>query len=327
LISTSALPEKGKGNFTVEALEGSMRKLTLVLVLALAAMRSEAQNPRTAGAKDERPLTGNPRFDLLQSLPLVGIDGRLQEQTPAMEARRKSPWLAAGMSLVLPGSGEFYAESYWKSALFLAVEVGTWALAYHFDKKGDRQTDFFQGYADQHWSVVQYATYTINNLIPADQRQSYYDRVIIPGTASLPPWDRVNWDALNSMEREIGGFYSHTLPRYGEQQYYELIGKYPQFNQGWDDANLSLPADYFVIKDNLTQRYLYYSAERGKANDYYRNATTFVTVAVVNHVISAIDAAWSVSSYNRNLVQGTVQAIPGPGGIVYVPAVRVQYSF
>jgi hypothetical protein len=304
-----------------------MRRLTFIVALALAAMQSEAQNPRAAAARDEGPLTGNPRFDLLQSLSVAGIDGQLQDQTPIVGAHRKSPWLAAGMSVVVPGAGEFYAESYWKSALFLAVEVGAWALAYHYDKKGDRQTDFFQGYADQHWSVVQYATYTIDNLIPADQRQSYYDRIIIPGTASLPAWERVNWDALNAMEREIGGFYSHTLPRYGEQQYYELIGKYPQFNQGWDDANLSLPPDYFVIKENLTQRYLYYSGERGLANDYYRNAGTFVIVAIVNHIVSAIDAAWSVSSYNRNLVQGTVQAIPGPGGLVYVPAVKLQYSF
>ncbi len=231
------------------------------------------------------------------------------------------------MSLVVPGAGEFYAENYWKSVLFLAVEVGAWAVAYHFDKKGDRQTDYFQGFANQHWSVVQYATYTIQNLIPADQRQAYADRIIIPGTENRPPWERVNWDALNQMEREIGGFYSHTLPRYGEQQYFELIGKYPQFNQGWDDANLSLPADYFVIKANLTADYLYYSGERGKANNYYRNASTSVTVAVVNHVLSAIDAAWSASSYNRAIAQGTVQAIPGPDGIVYVPAIRVQVPF
>ncbi len=129
------------------------------------------------------------------------------------------------------------------------------------------------------------------------------------------------------MEREIGGFYSHTLPPYGEQQYFELIGKYPQFNQGWDDANLSLPADYFVIKANLTPRYLYYSEERGLANDYYRSATTFVTVAIVNHVVSAIDAAWSTSSYNRAVAEGTVHAVPGPEGITYVPAIGVRWEF
>ncbi len=302
-----------------------MSKFSLVVLLSLATLRAGAQISPGPPAKEESPLTGNLRLDLFR--PSLA-DGRMfiQTQSAPMELHRKSPWLAAGMSLIVPGSGEFYAESYWKSAIFLAVEVGAWALAYHFDKKGDRQTDFFQGYADQHWSVVQYAEYTIKNFIPAAQ-QDDYTRKVIPNLGVGRPWEQVNWDALNAMEREIGGFYSHTLPRYGEQQYYELIGKYPQFNQGWDDANLSLPPDYFVIKANLTARYLYYSIERGKANDFYRNATTFVTVAVVNHVLSAIDAAWSVSSYNQAIAEGTVLTIPGPDGLVCVPAVRLRYTF
>jgi hypothetical protein len=293
----------------------------VLLACALAASIAGAQPLRPALPEEETPLTGDVRRDLLTALR--------QDAAPPLqggEPRHKSPWLAAGMSLVVPGSGEFYAENYWKSALFLAVEVGAWALAYHFDKKGDSQTDFFQGYADQHWNVVQYAEYTIDNFVPATQQAEYLSRVI-PNRGTGRPWEQVNWDALNQMEREIGGFYSHTLPRYGEQQYYELIGKYPQFNQGWDDANLSLPPDYFVIKKNLTERYLYYSSERGKANDYYRNASTFVTVAVINHLLSAADAAWTTSSYNRATAKAEVQAIPGPAGVVFVPAMRLQYEF
>ena len=303
-----------------------MRPLSVLLAIALTVTLAGAQTLLVSPAKGEKPLTGDVRLDLFLTSSLEqGVP--LQGQGPMPDTHHKSPWLAAGMSLAVPGSGEIYAESYWKSALFLAVEVGAWALAYHFDKKGDRQTDFFQGYADQHWNVVQYARYTIDNLVETSRRPYYEQNVFIAGTGLRSPWEQVNWDVLNQMEREIGGFYSHTLPRYGEQQYYELIGKYPQFNQGWDDANLLLPPDYFVIKANLTGRYLYYSAERGKANDYYKNAGTFVTVAIINHLVSAIDAAWSTASYNRAVAQGTVQAIPGPDGLVYVPALRFQYDF
>ncbi len=303
-----------------------MGKFSIVLVLALTALQSGAQIRQVPGPKEESPLTGNPRIDLFRPSP-DGGKAFIQEENAVPAPHHKSPWLAAGMSLVVPGAGEFYAESYWKSAVFLAVEVGAWVLAYHFDKKGDRQTDFFQDFANQHWSVVQYAQYTIDKLVDPSRRSYYQENVFISGTEGLHPWQRVNWNVLNQMEREIDGFYSHTLPPYGEQQYFELIGKYPQFNQGWDDANLSLPADYFVIKANLTQRYLYYSEERGKANDYYRSASTFVIVAVVNHVVSAIDAAWSTSSYNRAVAEGTVQTVPGPDGIVYVPAIRLRYTF
>ncbi len=301
-----------------------MGKFSFVLVLALSALQTGAQVRQLPQAKGESPLTGNARIDLFrQSSDRAGTF--VQDQGTGLP--RKSPWLAAGMSLVVPGAGEFYAESYWKSALFLAVEVGAWVLAYQYDRKGDRQTDFFQNFANQHWSVVQYAQYTIDNLVDPSKRPYYEQNVFLPGTGGLPPWQRVNWDVLNAMEREIGGFYSHTLPPYGEQQYFELIGKYPQFNQGWDDANLTLPPDYFVIKANLTPRYLYYSEERGKANDYYRNATTFVTVALINHVVSAIDAAWSTSSYNRAVAEGTVHSVPGPYGMAYVPAIGVRYEF
>ncbi|RPH36291.1 hypothetical protein EHM92_04755 [bacterium] len=269
-------------------------------------------------------LSGNLRVDFFgfEQMPSSARPVMQQDATPS--ASRKSPWLAAGLSVIVPGSGEFYAESYWKSALFLAVEVAAWALAYTYDKKGDRQTDSFQEYANGHWSVYQYARYTESHMSPARGPYNWE----IPGTEGRPPWERVNWNELNRMESDIGGFYSHNLPPYGEQQYYELIGKYPQFNQGWDDANTELPGDYDVIKANLTPNYQYYSGERGEANNYYDKASTFITVAIVNHVVSAIDAAWSAGSYNKVHAEVGMQRVP-VGGYYYahVPVVKVRYGF
>ena len=59
------------------------------------------------------------------------------------------------MSLLVPGSGEFYAQSYWKAAAFFAIEVAAWALAYTYDKKGDKQTDYFQNFANGNWECLQ----------------------------------------------------------------------------------------------------------------------------------------------------------------------------
>jgi hypothetical protein len=271
-------------------------------------------------------LTGNARVDLFRSTVLGNRPGVDSARTDVAGESKKSPWLAGGMSLVLPGSGEFYAGSYWKSALFLAIEVGAWVMAHSYDKKGDRQTDYFQNYADQHWSVVQYAQYSLRNFIPPD-RQGIYDN-LVDQNAALPPWQRVNWALLNRMESEIGGFYSHSLPPYGDQQYYELIGKYPQFVSGWDALKDNpLPPDYDQIRANLPQQFLTYASDRGKANDYYSTATTYVTVALLNHVVSGIDAAWTAISNNRAHAEASMQAIPGPGGMVLVPAVKIEYHF
>ena len=264
--------------------------------------------------------TGNARVDFV-GLPapekaFLSVQDAIEG---AAGDRRKSPWIAAGLSALVPGSGEFYAESYWKSAAFFAVEVAVWTAAYIYDKKADRQTDLFQDYANAHWSVVRYAQYADDHLAPAATTYNW----LIPGTEGRNPWERVNWTELQRMERDIGGYFSHTLPYYGEQQYYELIGKYPQFNQGWDDSPPT-----FNYGDPLTVRFQYYADERGKANSYYNTATTMVTVAIINHLISSIDAAFTAGSYNRGLHAGMgIRTVPTASGPRAVSVLNLRYDF
>lgn len=269
-------------------------------------------------------LSGNLRVDLFGFEQLATPAPALQ-QSAEQSASRKSPWLAAGMSILVPGSGEAYAQSYVKAAVFFAVEVAAWVLAYTYDKKGNRQTDFFQNFANQHWSVNRYARWTLDNgnaINPNVDLAPYKDPasgVIVNGT--------VNWGKLNQLESALGNWYSHNLPAYGEQQYYELIGKYEQFYEGWDDANYELPGSYDVARANLSPQNQWYAGERGKANNYYTTASTYVTVAIVNHVVSAIDAAWSAGSYNKVHAQVGMQTVPARGYFVSVPVVKLKYSF
>ncbi|HUI10327.1 MAG TPA: hypothetical protein VL221_08370 [Bacteroidota bacterium] len=299
----------------------------LIAVVALAAGLALGGEPRSCVLRvvdaPAVPLSGNARVDF-SSLP--GSGGSLQDAVgDASQASRKSPWLAAGLSIVLPGAGEFYSESYIKSGLFFAAEAALWALAYAWDHKGDKQTDFFQNYANAHWSVVAYAQYALANYAPANGNY----QVIIPNTSGDPPWMRINWSELNRMEQDIGAtangsYYSHILPIYNTQQYYELIGKYPQFNQGWDDAPPS-----FSYGGTRSNEALYYDGQRGQANTYYTTASTFVGIAVINHVASAIDAALSAGSYNRGL-HASVETLPVPneaGGYTAVPALHLAWGF
>ena len=233
----------------------------------------------------------------------------------------KSPLLAGALSFVVPGAGEFYSESYIKSAVFVAIEATAITIGLIYDKKGNDQTDFFQNYANQHWSVERYAKWTVKNassinneITDVTQYKVFYSN----GT--------VNWQELNRLENAIGKYYSHRLPYYGEQQYYELIGKYPQFNVGWDDfGDENTP---FVYGDPLTEKFHYYSEERGKANDFYNIASKAVIVVVVNHIISALDAAWSAHGYNSNLqMHASIEKYNTGFKTVYYPQLNLQYSF
>ncbi len=44
-----------------------------------------------------------------------------------------------------------------------------------------------------------------------------------------------------------------------------------------------------------------YMVNRQKANDYFSNASYSLDVIVLNHLLSAADAAWSVTMFNKNI--------------------------
>ena len=312
---------------------GGYRPSSIAITLLVAAAALLAAPGRAAGGPDSaaaaRPLTGNPGLDLFGMRTLEQGPKLVPQQGAgdATEPARKSVILGAGLSLLVPGAGEFYAQSYWKAALFIALEAAAWGVAYHWDKRGDRQSDSYQKFADDNWSVVRYAEYAQKHWTEA---AAY--RVVVSNDPALPAWQRVDWGELNRMERAVAGtalgmYYSHSLPVHGDQQYYEMIGKYPQFNQGWSDAR-DLPNDYETIKGNLTANFQYYSGERGKANTYYERATTFVTVAIINHVISAVDAAFTTAAYNRSLhAQVGILTVPDGGRAAQVPVLQVAWDF
>ena len=298
-----------------------------IVLLAIAGCCLSAhaeENPTSLVLRHDVPgtaLSGNARIDFSGA---PGVPAVFEGGTPdASAVSRKSPWLAGGLSLVIPGAGEFYTESYLKTAIFLVAEAALWVLAYSYDHKGDRQTDFFQNYANAHWSVVNYAQYALTHYAPPGGNY----QPIIPGTQGYPPWMRVNWAELNRMETDIsataaGQYYSHMLPQYNTQQYYELIGKYPQFNQGWDDAPPS-----FTYGNQLSAEILYYSGQRGQANTYYTTASTYVAIVLVNHIVSAVDAVLSAGSYNRGLHASVgSQRVPASGGYTTVPALHLSWG-
>ncbi len=217
--------------------------------------------------------------------------------------KKKIPLEAGSYSFLLPGIGQLYNHDYLLAGAFLGVEAVAVALTIIYNNKGDNQTQFFENYANQHWSAVRYAKWTFKHLEKLNpeinqDRVNYYNQNLIVN-------NKVNWDVLNELENEVsqspgGQYYSHRLAPYGDQQYYEMIGKYTQFNVGWDqfgDEN----TDFTFGVDSVIPQFKYYSKQRGKANDYYNGAKWAVITIVTNHFISALEAAWGASRFNKKL--------------------------
>lgn len=254
----------------------------------------------------ELNLTGNLYND--SKIIMERYNSESQPQISLQNGERKSPILAGFLSLGLPGAGEFYAGNYLKAAIFFVVEVAVITTAVIYDKKGDDQTKKFERYANENWSVVKYAEWLNENQNASIQ---------INPNESLPHWQRVNWTELNANEHG-----SHKLPPYGNQQYYELIGKYHQYSPGWND---------FTGGQNNAQispNFIFYSGERGKANDYYGVASTAVIVIYINHFLSALDAVWTASEFNKSLaVQMRVEQVQFANQIEMMPTVRLSFNF
>jgi hypothetical protein len=214
---------------------------------------------------------------------------KVKDNVDVPETKKKSILLGSILSVIVPGAGEFYAKSYVKAAIFFGVELLSWGAFAMYQIKGDNQTDKFQSYADKYWSVRQYAGWLVSEGFQ--------------GAGSIDP-NEPNLDILRLqiMECERQNF-SHTMPEYGSQQFYELIGKYQNFQAGWTNlAHMPTrepgPYWYETYKDQV---FIDYSNERQKANDYYNYAKTGIIVVVLNHILSAADAAWSVDMFNKQV--------------------------
>ena len=64
------------------------------------------------------------------------------------------------------------------------------------------------------------------------------------------------------------------------------------------------------------------------ANDLYNVASTAVIGIYVNHFLSALDAAWSVATYNREIaMKMRVEQMNLAGRIELVPTINFSLSF
>lgn len=226
---------------------------------------------------------GNAPNDIASEIPL----GLSTPEAPS----RKSPFLAAALSLVLPGLGEYYVgDQIWRGAIFTVLEAGLWYGNMTYESRGDDSTIRFQEFANDHWSTERYSNY-LNSLL---EKRDVSTRITDPNNIA-----QINnaEDTLSSLNFE---FFTHRLPPRGHQQYYELISKYHQYTRGWDDAT----GDMLDTAPNSGR----HSEMRANMNEQYTVAETFLYGIFLNHALSAIDAVLLAHDHNSQIrIEGSLE--------------------
>ncbi len=225
--------------------------------------------------------------------------------------KEKSGVRAAFLSALLPGAGEAYAGSWWRSALFVGLEIAFWSANVYYDNKGDKEDNRMREYGLEHWDEQKYWSKVYAEAVKMDlwDKQTLdVVKVEVQTNGNKYEYERIAdddytqyKDDLRRMESKLN--YTHSLPESNtHQQYYEMIYKYlHQFGVGWDDA----PGfDFYDNTANIlhvTPHIGTYRDMRNRSNDYYDTATTMVSLVLLNHLVSAFDAAIAVKQYNKKI--------------------------
>ncbi len=249
-------------------------------------------------------------------------------------------------SALIPGLGQAANENWIRAGVFLAIEAASIYFAIDYQNRGRRGERNYENWADQNWRVVQYANWLIEyHDVHGISNPHIEDlRGMLAGSqASFDTsvdWQLVDLSLLRRVERNspyittddlTANNFSHVLPDYGSQQYYELIAKYYQYQAGWRDyhqfhdqlghTNGLFNRRYFIERNGAFASTMFWDGvDRAQQfNDEYRTGGNFKMLLIANHVFSAFDAYFTV-----RLKQNRLNATPG---IMPGRQISMNYNF
>lgn len=241
--------------------------------------------------------------------PVPGLDA----ESKVIKPSHKSAFLAAVLSLALPGLGEYYVgDQIWRGIIFTVVDAGLWYERYHFIGRGNDSVLAFHAFADSLWLPQKYADSLNSKLAFAGSsfRITEVDDVT-----------QINM-AEDSLTRLRFQNFTHRLPDKGSQQYYELISKYIQFTYGWKDF-------HDIDPTHFSADYERHAFMRENMNHQFEIADYFLYGLFLNRILSAIDAALLARDHNTPFhLEGELQERRYPDGMMgFVPTAKLKYTF
>ena len=280
-----------------------------------------------------------------KSLVFLPIKAARAGNSTLLSLPETKPVVAMFSSALIPGSGQAANGKWGRAAAYFLVEAaGVW---YYFDQnnKAKENERAYETYANENWSPLAYAKWLVaysrandlnGGLAALDDLEAQVS-TLSPDFEHTPnDWIQLGTTGLSLVRSvevqtpfilETGtrkSEFSHVLQDYGSQQYYELMSKYYQFQPGWEDFYTDWQADgathvYMYPWNNsmITANFIEGRDRAEEFNDNYRRAGNIITLIMVNHVVSAFDAYFTVKLKNSRIETSTAQLHEGALSVIW----------
>lgn len=218
-------------------------------------------------------------------LGTAGYASDNQKREPAKLAVNKTMLVNFMKSLIIPGWGQWSNGHKGRAVAYLTAELaGIYGYQINHTRASDKESEF-KIFADEHW-------------------------------------DYWTWSLTDDGTNTCGYVSTHQMPTYLDENntvqpvrdhhFYENISKYREFVCGWDDISLKWEEIEGKAVRVYTPNKYEYIEMRTLSNDLYKNAQVATTLIMLNHLISAFDAAFGtdITKYESTNYTGKLYINP-----------------
>ena len=268
---------------------------------------------------EEQKSEADKRADLLGTVQISRVHS-LDE----VKGSYKSPRRAMFMSLLVPGSGQFYVGGqprYIRGAFYLAEEIALiTGLYYHSIYKYDKQAKQYRNHADKYFSIEKYEK-DMNGIIPQDNGDNNIEAFQLHYGSGREDYctaiygQRAGGSDSKCVPFKDGlDFYDKNKERITSKSsaFYRAIAS-ENFILGWEGTVINSKAEseiylgnYVPLIEGESERYNKYISMRKKATDLADRQAIFLGAIILNHIVSALDAALSAKAHNNSLYEEKV---------------------
>lgn len=220
------------------------------------------------------------------------------------------PGRAMMMSLVVPGAGQLYVGRPMRTVVFMGVEILVLLAWNSYAQRGEDMTQAFRDFADDYWDFNRWLDTTQYQIDPWGRGEgriyvgtygSHHLNYFVNLEGGSKVFGNTKDDAKEFIQYLNNPSTEDSVYIIKNHEYYENVGKYNQFFSGWDDATLDAEIDTTRKSGPiaLSEHRSKYLDMRGDANRLKSVASYAISALMFNHVISAIDAIFATSRWNR----------------------------